>query len=150
MLANIDKSTRTAIMATSHCLIGCGTGEVLGMVITSSPHRKTGPSIIASIILAFIFGYSLTIWSLVRSGVPLRRAMKIALASDTVSISSMEITDNVVLLLVPTALYAPITAPMFWIGLAISLGVAFIVTVPVNRWLIVRGQGHALVHHAGH
>jgi hypothetical protein len=148
MLTNIDKSTRLAILATSHCLIGCGIGEVLGMIITNSPHRKTGPSIIASIILAFIFGYFLTIWSLVRSGVPQKRAIKIAFASDTISITSMEITDNIVLFLIPAALYAPITAPMFWIGLAISLVVAFIVTIPVNRWLIVRGQGHALIHHA--
>lgn len=134
-------------MATSHCLIGCGIGEILGMVITNAPHRKAGASIFVSIVLAFIFGYTLTIWSLTRSGVPLRRALRIALASDTVSITSMEITDNLVLLLIPAALTAPITAPMFWIGLGISLGVAFIVTVPVNRWLIVRGQGHALVHH---
>jgi len=149
MLANIDKSTRAAIMATSHCLIGCGIGEVLGMIITDSPHRKTGPSILASIILAFVFGYSLTIWSLMRSKLGLKQAMKIALASDTVSITSMEITDNIVLLLIPAALTAPITAPMFWVGLGISLGAAFIVTVPVNRFLIVRGQGHALAHH-GH
>ena len=119
------------------------------MVITNAPHRKAGFSIVVSVAMAFVFGYALTIWSLVRSGVELRRAWRIALASDTVSITSMEITDNLVLLLIPAALVAPITAPMFWIGLAISLGVAFIVTVPVNRWLIVRGKGHALAH-SGH
>jgi Domain of unknown function (DUF4396) len=146
MLANIDKTTRTAIMATSHCLIGCGIGEVLGMVITNSPHRKTGPSIFVSVILAFLIGYSLALRPLLKSGMPPKRALKTALAADTVSIASMEITDNVVLLLMPAALYAPITAPIFWFGLAISLGVAFLVTVPVNRWLIVRGQGHALMH----
>ena len=133
-------------MATSHCLIGCGIGEVLGMVITNAPHRKAGASIVVSIALAFVFGYALTIWSLMRSGVEWRRALRIALASDTVSITSMEMTDNLVLLLIPAALTAPITAPMFWIGLAISLTVAFVVTVPVNRWLIVRGRGHAVVH----
>lgn len=136
-------------MATGHCLIGCGIGEVLGMVITNAPHRKAGYSIVVSVILAFGFGYALTIWSLLRSGVPLRKSLRIALASDTVSITSMEITDNLVLLLVPAALVAPISAPMFWIGLAVSLGVAFVVTVPVNRWLIVRGKGHAVVH-GGH
>jgi hypothetical protein len=146
MLANFDKATRTAIMATSHCLIGCGIGEVLGMVITNAPHRKAGLSIVVSVALAFVFGYALTIWSLVRSGIGVRQALKIALASDTVSITSMEITDNLVLLLIPAALFAPITAPMFWIGLGISLGVAFVVTVPVNRWLIVRGRGHAVAH----
>jgi len=146
MMAKIDKATKMAVMATGHCLIGCGIGEILGMVITNSPHRKAGSSVVVSILLAFVFGYALTIWSLVRSGVEWRRALRIALASDTVSIMSMEITDNLVLLLIPAALYAPITAPMFWIGLGISLGVAFVVTVPVNRWLIVRGRGHAVMH----
>ena len=135
-------------MATSHCLIGCGIGEVLGMVLTNSPHRKAGWSIVVSVALAFAFGYALTIWSLVRSGVELRRALRIALASDTVSITSMEITDNLVLLAFPVFLIAPISDPLFWIGLGISLTVAFVVTVPVNRWLIVRGKGHAIVHEA--
>ena len=135
-----------AVTATAHCLIGCGIGEVLGMVVTNSAHRKAGASIVVSIILAFIFGYALTIWSLVRNGVPLRRALRIALASDTVSITSMEITDNLVLLLFPVFLMAPITSPLFWLGLALSLAVAFVVTVPVNRWLIMRGKGHAVAH----
>jgi Domain of unknown function (DUF4396) len=143
---SIDKSTRAAMMATAHCLIGCGIGEVLGMAITNAAHRKAGVSIVVSIALAFVFGYALTIWSLVRSGVGLRRALRIALASDTVSITSMEITDNLVLLAFPAFLMAPITSPLFWLGLGISLTVAFIVTVPVNRWLIVRGKGHALAH----
>ena len=133
-------------MATTHCLIGCGIGEVLGMVITNSPHRKAGMSIVVSIILAFIFGYALSMRPLLRSGLGWKRSMRIALASDTISITSMEITDNLVLLLIPAALTAPISAPMFWIGLGISLGVAFVVTVPVNRALIVRGKGHALMH----
>lgn len=133
-------------MATTHCLIGCGIGEVVGMVITNSAHRKAGWSIVVSVALAFVFGYALTIWSLVRSGVELRRALRIALASDTVSITSMEITDNLVLLLFPAFLMAPISDPLFWIGLASSLAVAFVVTVPVNRWLIVRGKGHAVMH----
>jgi hypothetical protein len=142
----IDKSTRDAIVATAHCLLGCGIGEVLGMVLTNAPHRKAGASIVVSVALAFVFGYALTIWSLLRSGVGLRPALRIALASDTVSITSMEITDNLVLLFIPAALTAPISAPMFWTGLVISLAVAFVVTVPVNRWLIVRGKGHALAH----
>ena len=146
MFANIDKATRTAMMATGHCLIGCGIGEVLGMVLTNSAHRKTGPSMVVSIFLAFLFGYSLSLRPLLRSGMSLKRSLRIALASDTISIISMEITDNLVLLLIPAALYAPISAPMFWIGLGISLAVAFVVTVPVNRWLIVRGKGHALMH----
>jgi hypothetical protein len=116
------------------------------MVLTNSAHRKAGWSIVVSVALAFVFGYALTIWSLVRSGVELRRALRIALASDTVSITSMEITDNLVLLAFPVFLMAPINDPLFWIGLGISLAVAFVVTVPVNRWLIVRGKGHAIVH----
>jgi hypothetical protein len=142
----MDTTTRTAILATAHCLTGCAIGEVLGMVLTNSPHRKTGPAIVVSIILAFAIGYLLSILPLVRTGIPLRRAMKLALAGDTVSITSMEITDNLVLLLIPSALTAPITAPLFWVSLSISLGIAFIVTVPVNRWLIDRGKGHAVMH----
>ncbi len=116
------------------------------MVLTNSPHRKTGPAIVVSIILSFIIGYTLSIIPLIRCGMPPRRALKLALAGDTVSITSMEITDNLVLLLVPAALQATITMPLFWISLAISLGVAFVVTVPVNRWLIIRGRGHAVMH----
>jgi len=135
-----------SLQMTAHCLIGCGAGEVMGMVITNAPHRKAGWSLVVAVVLAFAFGYTLTLWPLLRSGVRMRRALRLALASDTVSIATMEITDNLVLLLIPAAMVAPITAPMFWIGLAISLAAAFVVATFVNRWLIARGQGHAGLH----
>jgi hypothetical protein len=142
----LDRYSRLAMQATYHCLLGCGTGEVLGMVITNSAHRKAGASVVVSVFLAFVFGYAFTMIPLLRNAIGFKRATKLALASDTVSITSMELVDNAVLLLLPQALAAPITAAWFWIGLAISIGVAFIVTVPVNRWLIRRGLGHAAVH----
>jgi hypothetical protein len=147
---NFDKPIKLAIAATAHCLTGCGIGEVLGMVITNAPHRKAGASIVVSIILAFLIGYSLSLRPLLKSGVGVRASLRLALASDTISITSMEITDNLVLLLIPSALAARINTPLFWISLAISLGVAFIVTVPINRWLILRGKGHAVVHQYMH
>jgi len=143
---NIDRSTKMSLQMTAHCLIGCGAGEVMGMAITNAPHRKAGWSLVVAVVLAFAFGYTLTLWPLLRSGVRMRRALRLALASDTVSIATMEITDNLVLLLIPAAMVAPITAPMFWIGLAISLAAAFVVATFVNRWLIARGQGHAGLH----
>jgi hypothetical protein len=142
----MDTSLRTAISATLHCLTGCAIGEVLGMVIGTAWGLHNVAMIILSIVLAFVFGYGLTAMSMRRHGMKMREAIKIALASDTVSITSMEIVDNLVIIFIPGALNANLDNPLFWISLLISLVVAFVVTVPVNRWLISRGMGHALVH----
>ncbi|MGZ4352305.1 MAG: DUF4396 domain-containing protein [Gaiellaceae bacterium] len=141
-----ESATRAAVRATLHCLTGCAIGEVLGMVIATSLEWGNAASIGLSIVLAFLFGYSLTLRPVIAAGVPLRRALSLAFASDTVSIATMEVVDNVFILLVPGALAAGLADGLFWWSLAVSLAVAFVLTVPVNRVLIARGRGHAVVH----
>ncbi|SDN10691.1 protein of unknown function [Geodermatophilus siccatus] len=138
--------TRLAMTATLHCLTGCAIGEVLGMVIGTALGWSDGPTIALAVALAFVFGYSFTIGPVMRSGLALRAAIPVALAADTVSITVMEIVDNAVMLLVPGAMDAGLGSWLFWGSLAFALAVAFVVTVPVNRWLIGRGKGHAVVH----
>jgi hypothetical protein len=144
--ADRESLTRSAVQATLHCLTGCAIGEVLGMVIATALSWGNAASIAISIVLAFAFGYALTMRSVLRAGVGFRRASRIALASDTVSIATMEIIDNAFILIVPGALAAGLGDPLFWWSLAVSLLVAFVLTVPVNRWLIARGRGHAVMH----
>ena len=138
--------TQRAIQATLHCLTGCAVGEILGMVIATALGWGAAASIAISVVLAFVFGYALTLRSLLRSGVEPRRALSLSFASDTISIATMEIVDNVFIVLVPGALAAGLTDSLFWWSLLISLAVAFAVAVPVNRWLIARGRGHAVIH----
>ena len=142
--------TRLAVSATLHCLTGCAIGEVLGMVLATWWGWSDAPSIALAVVLAFFFGYSLTMIPVLRAGVALSSAIGIALAADTLSILTMEIVDNAVLLLVPGAMEAGLASLLFWGALAFSLVVAFVVTVPVNRWLIGRGKGHAVVHRYHH
>jgi uncharacterized membrane protein YbjE (DUF340 family) len=138
--------TVTAVQATLHCLTGCAIGEVLGMIIATAFDWGNVASIVVSIVLAFFFGYALTLRSVVRAGVALRRGLSLAFASDTLSITTMEIVDNAFIALVPGALAAGLGDALFWWSLAVSLAVAFVAAVPVNRWLIARGRGHAVVH----
>ncbi len=138
--------SRLALSATLHCLTGCGIGEVLGLVIGTALGWGTVATIALAVGLAFFFGYLLAMLPLLRSGLGLRAALRIALAADTVSITVMEIVDNAVMLAVPGAMDAPLTSLLFWGPLAGALIVAAIVVYPVNRWLIARGRGHALVH----
>jgi hypothetical protein len=137
---------RTAASATLHCLTGCAIGEVLGLALSTWWGWSNGPSIVLAIVLAFVFGYSLTMAPVLRAGVPLRRAVAVAFAADTVSIATMEVMDNAVVLAVPGAMDAGLLDALFWGSLALSLVVAFVITVPVNRALIARGKGHAVVH----
>ena len=141
-----DKGWATAVSATLHCLTGCAIGEVLGMVLATWWGWSDAPSIALAVALAFFFGYLLTGVSVLRAGLDLGSAVKVALAADTVSILVMEVVDNLVLLTVPGALAAGLLDALFWVSLALSLAVAFVVTVPVNRWMIGRGTGHAVVH----
>ena len=136
----------SAVQATLHCLTGCAIGEVLGMVLATAFGWGNAASIAVSIALAFLFGYALTIGPVVRAGVELRRAVRVAFASDTISIATMEIVDNAFILIVPGALAAGLADGLFWWSLALSLVIAFVLTVPVNRWLIARGRGHAVMH----
>lgn len=138
--------TRQAVSATLHCLTGCAIGEVLGLVIASALGWSPLPSIALAIGLAFVFGYSFTLVPVLRAGLSLLPALGVAFAADTLSIMVMEIVDNAVLLIVPGAMEAGLTSTFFWLSLAGALAVAFVVTVPVNRWLIARGKGHAVVH----
>jgi len=137
---------RLALRATVHCLTGCAIGEVLGVVIGTALGWEDLPTIALAIALAFVFGYTLTIIPLLRGGLALGAALRAALVADTVSITVMEIVDNAVLLLIPGAMDAGLTSLLFWGSLAAALAVAFVVTLPVNRWLIARGLGHAAVH----
>ena len=140
-----DAGWRTAVSATLHCLTGCAIGEILGMVIATAFGLDNAASIVLAIVLAFFFGYALTIVSLIRV-VNLGRASRLAFAADTASIATMEVVDNLFIIAVPGALAAGLTDGLFWWSLVVSLAVAFVVTVPINRWLIDRGKGHAVVH----
>ena len=135
-----------ARQATLHCLTGCAIGEVLGMVVGTTAGLANGTTVVLSIALAFFFGYALTARGVLRAGVPLRRAVRVALAADTLSIAVMELVDNAIVLMVPGAMDAGIGSALFWLSLAGSLVIAFVVTVPVNRALLSRGKGHAVVH----
>jgi hypothetical protein len=137
---------RSAFAATWHCLTGCAIGEVLGLVIATALGWGNAASIAIAIVLAFFFGYLLTLRPLVRGGLPLRGAARVALAADTVSIAVMEIVDNGFILLVPGAMAAGLGDFLFWWSLALGLFIAFWVAFPVNRVLIARGRGHAVVH----
>jgi len=138
--------TGLAVSATIHCLTGCAIGEVLGMVIGVAFGWSNGATVAISVVLAFLFGYAMTLWPLLAGGMPFRRAAGLALASDTLSITVMEIVDNAIVLMVPGAINAGLTSLLFWGSLALSLALAFVAALPVNRWLISKGRGHALVH----
>jgi len=152
MTAAQPSLSRLAFQATTHCLTGCAIGEVLGMVIATAFGWGNFAAIVLSVILAFFFGYGLTMRPLIASGMGLGRASRLALSADTVSITVMEITDNAILLVIPAAMDAQLNEPLFWGSLVLSLAIAGVVAFPVNRWMIGRGQGHAVVHgaHGGH
>jgi Domain of unknown function (DUF4396) len=137
---------RTAFQATVHCLTGCAIGEILGLVISTALGWHDLPSILLAIVLAFAFGYGLTMRPLLAGGMAFAQAVRVALAADTVSIVVMEIMDNAIVIAIPGAMAAGLTDGLFWGSLALSLVVAFVVAWPVNRWLIARGLGHAVVH----
>ena len=143
--AHQRSSWNVAISATLHCLTGCAIGEILGMIIATALGLGNLASIALAVALAFVFGYALTMRPLL-ANVGVRRAASLAFASDTVSITTMEIMDNLFILVVPGALAAGLADGLFWWSLIVSLVVAFLVTVPVNRRLIQRGKGHAVVH----
>ena len=136
---------RLAWSATLHCLTGCAIGEVLGMVIGTALGWGNASTIALAVALAFFFGYSLTLLPLLRA-MSVRSALKLALAADTASITIMEIVDNAIMLLIPGAMDAPLDSALFWGSLAFALAVAAVAAFPVNRWLISRGKGHAVVH----
>lgn len=139
-------SRSMAVSATLHCLTGCSLGEILGLVIGTIIGLSNGTSVALSILLSFVFGYLLSLLPLTKGGLPIKKAFGIVLAADTVSIITMEIVDNSVMLTVPGAMNANLVNPLYWITMPISLMAAFFVAVPVNRYLLNRGKGHALMH----
>ena len=141
---------RLAFSATVHCLSGCATGEVLGLAIGTGLGWATAPTIMLAVVLAFLFGYAFTMIPLMRSGMAFGAVVKLALAADTVSILIMEIVDNGIMLVIPGAMEAGLSSGLFWGALAVALLIAGAVAFPVNRWLIARGKGHAVVHQHHH
>lgn len=137
---------RTAYQATVHCLTGCAIGEVLGLVIATALGWHDLPSILLAIVLAFGFGYGLTMRPLLTGGLSFREAVRAAIVGDTISITTMEVMDTAIVVAIPGAMAAGLLDGLFWGSLVLSLVVAFVVTLPVNRWLIARGLGHAAVH----
>jgi ABC-type nickel/cobalt efflux system permease component RcnA len=148
----METSWKMAASATLHCLTGCAIGEVLGMVIGTALGLSNAATIVIAVGLAFFFGYALTMLPFLRSGMNLRKALSLALAADTISIAVMEVTDNGFMILIPGAMGAGLQNLLFWISLAASLAVAFFIAWPVNRYLISKGKGHAVVHemHGSH
>ncbi|MDB5176586.1 MAG: hypothetical protein JWN75_254 [Candidatus Saccharibacteria bacterium] len=142
--------SQVAVAATIHCLTGCSIGEIAGQIIGSIANLSNLQTILISTALAFVFGYSLSLIPLLKHGVNARRAMLIVLAADSLSILSMEIADNVVMAIVPSAMNANLVNPIFWLTMPISLFVGFLVAVPVNQYLLNKGKGHALVHESLH
>ncbi|MEU6744986.1 DUF4396 domain-containing protein [Spirillospora sp. NPDC046719] len=140
----------TAARATLHCLTGCAIGEVLGMVLGTAFGWSNAATIVAAVVLAFVFGYALTMRGVLKAGLSVRAAFGVALAADTVSIVVMEILDNATVVVIPGAMHAGLGDVLFWGALAAALVIAFVFTTPVNRWMIGRGRGHAVVHQYHH
>ena len=141
--------TGVAVSATLHCLTGCAIGEILGMAIGTAAGFSEWGTVALAVGLAFLFGYALTSLPLLRAGFTVAAVIPIALASDTFSIAVMEIVDNAIMLLIPGAMEAGLGSVLFWGALSFALAVAFVVALPVNRWLIARGKGHTAVHNTG-
>jgi hypothetical protein len=141
-----DGSTAMAVAATLHCLTGCAIGEIAGLVIGTAAGLSNAPTVAISIALAFVFGYALSTLPLVKGGLAVSAALALVLAADTLSILTMEVVDNLVVLVYPGAMDAGLVDPTFWVSLLLSLTVAFLAAVPVNRYLLERGKGHALTH----
>ena len=137
---------RLAFTATAHCLSGCAVGEVLGLVIATAFGWPPGPAIALAVGLAFLFGYAFTMIPLLRAGLAFGAVLRLALAADTASIAIMELVDNAIMVFIPGAMQAGLDSGLFWISLVAALAIAGVVAFPVNRWLITRGKGHAVIH----
>jgi uncharacterized protein DUF4396 len=141
--------TAVAISATLHCLTGCALGEIAGMAIGTAAGFSNLGTILLAVGLAFLFGYGLTSLPLLRAGLAISAVIPIALASDTLSIATMELVDNAIIIAIPGAMEAGLDSLLFWGSLSFSLVVAGFIAMPVNRWLIARGKGHTAVHETG-
>ena len=139
-----------AIAATLHCLTGCAIGEVLGMIIGTAVGLDNFQTILLATVLAFLFGYGLSTLPLLKSGMPIKKALTLVLLADTLSIATMEVVDNLVVVFIPGAMDAGLNTVLFWASLALSLVVAIFAAVPVNRYLLTKNKGHALTHQHHH
>jgi hypothetical protein len=137
---------KTAISATLHCLTGCAIGEIVGLIIGESLGWSNSQTIILAISLAFLFGYGLSIIPLLKANIAFGTALSVVLAADTLSIATMELVDNAIMAIIPGAMEAGLVSPVFWISMSLALAVAFMAAFPVNRWLLMQGKGHALMH----
>jgi uncharacterized protein DUF4396 len=140
----------SATSATLHCLTGCAIGEVLGMAIATAAGWGNFAQIFTAVVLAFVFGYALTMWPVLRAGLSFRQATRVALAADTTSIAIMEAVDNAFVLVVPGAIDAGLADAKFWWSIGLGFAIAFAPAWYVNRRLIARGKGHAVVHQYHH
>lgn len=145
-----NSANTLAISATLHCLTGCAIGEITGLVIASILGLSLISSIALAVVLAFMFGYGLSIIPLLKNGLPLKKALPIILAADSLSILTMEVVDNMVMAVIPNAMNAGLVNPVFWISMSIALATAFVAAVPINIYLLRHGKGHALVHQYHH
>ncbi|HCH34183.1 TPA: hypothetical protein DEW05_01465 [Candidatus Saccharibacteria bacterium] len=141
-----------AASATLHCLTGCALGEVTGLIIGTALGWTTLQTILLAVGLAFLFGFTLSTLPLRKAGVGFFAALSIVFAADTLSIATMEVVDNVVMALIPGAMSAGIVNPLFWLSMPIALAAAYMAAFPVNKYLLSKGKGHALVmkYHQGH
>lgn len=139
-----------AISATLHCITGCAIGEIVGLIVGSIIGLSTGLNIALAFVLSFIFGYALSMLPLLKNGLSFKKAFSIIIFADTLSILTMEVVDNIVMVLIPNAMSASLVNPIYWIAMPVSLIVAFFAAVPVNKYLLKRGKGHALVHEYHH
>ena len=141
---------KMAVSATLHCLAGCAIGELTGVTIGTAAGFAPHATVIMAGILSFVSGYTVSTWPLVKAGAPFTKALRLVLAADTVSILTMTVVDNLLMLVIPGALNKNLANPVYWMSRAISLSAAFIAAYPVNLYLLKRGQGHALTMHAHH
>lgn len=135
-----------AVSATLHCLAGCAIGEITGLIVGTALHFSDILTLTLSIVLAFLFGYSLSVLPLLKAKMGFKQALRLVLAADTLSIMTMELIDTSVMALVPGAMHAGLVDPLFWLTMIVALGMAFLVALPVNKYLLARGKGHALMH----
>ena len=143
-----ESLNRVALVATLHCLLGCSIGEVAGLVIGNALGWSNGQTIALAVVLAFTTGFGLTAIPFLRRGYPWRAALRVAFAADAASITIMELVDNAIMLVIPGAMDAPVLSLHFWSSMVLALAIAGAAAYPVNRWLIARGAGHAVVHAA--
>jgi uncharacterized protein DUF4396 len=137
---------RLAISATTHCLTGCVIGEILGMFIGTALGWGNLATIALAVALAYVFGFGLTSLPLFRAGLTLPAIVPIALAADTVSITIMEVIDNLTVLLIPGAMEAGVDEPLIYASIAAGFAIAYPFAFLANRYMLARGKGHAVVH----